>query len=576
MNACAISISLTILCILLPQSPILAQTAPNAVPQTFSPVLVDEKNSSNKTSPYEFTPNQDVDTVVQKILRKDRSNHRFKIQVQPQNPLDSDSQHPDQYTKPVRANDPVRKLPQNPSHKPNTHFPEPRNNPNNQQPTASSYADLQTIGRESQPSPLISDHIIRNVQKFLPDQYLQELISHPNALREKLDSIPATDLTDHTALLARGLMNITGLGGPRDISRGFGLIKQTATQGDPYAIDLLGDLHLHGIGTPPNAILALQEYKRINPAPIHVAEKIADLYRSGIGTERNLTIAMTYYEAAYDGGSTSAGVKLADLYRDGDISSDDVLRAFQLYEHASIQGDILGTVRLADMHRVGESPNASIETALQTYLSVANTQGIVDQYSLLARNEARTKAGELLMAGEGVDRDPSSALRLWRQAGKEGYALATRNIGLALQDGNGIQQNTYEAIRVLRISEYQGSIEARQDADSLVVNLCGERGFAFCLPTPIFYATTRGVSQDRDNVLSFGVEPDSSGKIHFGISWWPIPNDRTREKLNWLNVRGIGPKYRYLAEHTKGMVLGYFRNSRKFAIGRERVSSDNI
>ena len=534
-------IVLLYICILTLHPPALAQHEHIAVPSpSQSQVTVNVDDGFTANLPTQFVPNQQAETIFQEILRMGTQSGRFSVETQVRESVGTSPSYPYIHDTTPYWNIHTRNPITSPTPTTQLHSHRTPHALTDQLGQAPSHHSNQSPSLPSNSFVSVPEHSIRYMQKFLPNQYLQVLRSDPTALRLQLESMPASDRSDPSVLLARGLMNITGLGGKRDIQHGFELIEQTANDGDAYALDLLGDLYLHGVGTIPDASIALRHYERAEPMPVHVAEKIGDLYESGNGTTKNLDIAMQYYEAGYSGGSTSAAVKLADLYLQREPSSEEVNRAFDLYKDASTQGNILATVRIADMHLAGQAPQASTQRALELYLDVTRTQGIVDHYSLTARNEARTKAGELLMAGEAVERDPNSALQLWLQAGKEGYASATRNLGIALRDGNGVQQNSFQAIRVLRAAEDQGSSKAKSDADNLVVQLCNERSDNSCLPIPVFYATTRTVNDTQNGTVAFGVKPDSSGRMHFGISWWPIPNDRDRDDLNWLNFEELG------------------------------------
>ena len=567
---------LFLICNLAHHSSVHAQQVENALPTQLQPSFsIDARENYPNIFDSSRSRNQYYEKILQGILRAQTQERKLSIGIEHQPVWTPPSTNSGVLEIPPHSNSDESSPPSSPILDPETltqHIPSAEEQ---HQIEISSYAGFRMTNPPTLPNSPEFDHDTVYMQKFLPDQYLHEIEENPITFLNNLNSLPETEKSTTSALLARGIMSISGLAGQRNIEMGFQLVERAANnEGAAPALDLLGDLYFHGIGTEPNAEIALRMYKQISPLPAYVAEKIGVLYESGIGVDADLDTAMRYYQLGYSSGSTTAAVKLGDIYRKQSPTSVELGIAHDLYEEASSQGNILGTVRIADMHLAGQVSDASVQTSLALYLRVSNTEGIVHPYSLSARNEARTKAGMLLMSGGDVERNPNLAFQLWESAGKEGYAPATRSIGLALRDGNGIDQNSYEAVRVLRMAADQGSPLASVEADSIVADLCNQSQFASCVAIPVFYATTRMVTTNQTSTVSFGVTPDPDGTMHFGVSWWPIPNDRERQNLNWFDFNALGQNLDIWWDQLKSWYLNKARVHNNVHMRPERFSEE--
>ena len=75
--------------------------------------------------------------------------------------------------------------------------------------------------------------------------------------------------------------------------------------------------------------------------------------------------------------------------------------------------------------------------------------------------EAMAALGNLLMQGDGVDRDAVMAVEWLRQAADKHHAEAQWRLGLAYARGEGIEKNSAEAARLLELSVAQGNRDAQ-------------------------------------------------------------------------------------------------------------------
>jgi TPR repeat protein len=62
--------------------------------------------------------------------------------------------------------------------------------------------------------------------------------------------------------------------------------------------------------------------------------------------------------------------------------------------------------------------------------------------------------------GQGVAQDYAEALRLYRLAAAQGYAMAQYNVGVMFENGEGVAQDRAEAVRWYRLAAAQGDADA--------------------------------------------------------------------------------------------------------------------
>ena len=97
---------------------------------------------------------------------------------------------------------------------------------------------------------------------------------------------------------------------------------------------------------------------------------------------------------------------------------------------------------LADAIKAQE--NGDHETALKILRSIVDQADAATQYDL----------GVMLENGEGIERDLKEAARLYRLAAEQGYASAQYNLALMYQKGEGVERDVKEAVLLYRLAAW--------------------------------------------------------------------------------------------------------------------------
>ncbi|WP_295388321.1 tetratricopeptide repeat protein, partial [Thiolapillus sp.] len=69
--------------------------------------------------------------------------------------------------------------------------------------------------------------------------------------------------------------------------------------------------------------------------------------------------------------------------------------------------------------------------------------------------------GVMYAEGQGVRQDLKEAVKWYRRAAEQGYALAQYNLGVIYNNGQGVQQDKKEAVKWFRKAAEQGYASAQ-------------------------------------------------------------------------------------------------------------------
>lgn len=73
----------------------------------------------------------------------------------------------------------------------------------------------------------------------------------------------------------------------------------------------------------------------------------------------------------------------------------------------------------------------------------------------------------MLELGNGVEKNKTEAIKWYRQAAEQGYAIAQCNLGYCYNYGIGVEKNTTEAVKWYRKAAEQGNEDARKALKNL-------------------------------------------------------------------------------------------------------------
>ena len=162
---------------------------------------------------------------------------------------------------------------------------------------------------------------------------------------------------------------------------------------------------------------------------------LGEKYGKGEGVLQDHAEAERWYRQAADQGFPMAQFMLARMYEKGQGLPQDTFEAVAWYHQAAEQGLVLAQYALGDIYRVGEG----------------------DDFDYGGDEDS----GEVSDIHLGVPQDYAEAMRWYRKAAEQGFALAQSAVGSMYARGEGVPQDGSEAMRWYRKAAEQGSGSAQ-------------------------------------------------------------------------------------------------------------------
>ncbi|GHB28137.1 SEL1-like repeat protein [Salinicola rhizosphaerae] len=303
------------------------------------------------------------------------------------------------------------------------------------------------------------------------------------------------DDTTSKTRLGRGYLEGTLPGRSQD---GIDLLRQSANQGDAYAMVVLGRAYRDGVGVEPDlqrSELWLQRAQRaghpsaqqalartyrtsgeqgniddlIRAAQMGEVPAMADLgraYLRGDGVRANYSSARKWLSKAADAGHPGATASLGRMYQEGLGVDINKARAANYFERAVAAGHVGAEADLGEMLLHGNGVPANPQRGVQLLTRAANA----------GHGSAGVTLGEAYLNGTGVAADPEKGVRYLERAANAGDDNAQRVLGLAYLDGNGVKRDGERAVKWLSRAADRGNVSAQAALGSAYLE--GQAGIA--------------------------------------------------------------------------------------------------
>ena len=311
----------------------------------------------------------------------------------------------------------------------------------------------------------------------LPDvQYLQgRVLSY--GLTGSLDLAKAIQMYEAAAKDGHALATVdlgtfycSGWGVKKDVAHGLELVEKgkkeverLADEGNPYAQDLLGDLHGSGWGYATNKIVAAKWHKQAaDQGDVIAMSSYGSYLLEGNGVETNVVAATNLLERAYLRGDWAAGLALVDFWIEKDRSKAELWygRCRQGILSAAEQGVPHYQYRAGLLYAEGLWGEKNMQESMRWFSKAAEQGDMMAQF----------KIGEIYLIGADVRQDPGMGVKWLRKAAEQGHAEAQNLLGVAYGKGLGVKQDYDEAIRWHTKAAEQGLVGAQFNLGQLYLN----------------------------------------------------------------------------------------------------------
>lgn len=256
----------------------------------------------------------------------------------------------------------------------------------------------------------------------------------------------------------------SGTGVPQDAASAARQFQQLVTSDSrpvrAMAMASLGAQMVVGSGVTKNETEGLNWVRKsADLGATFALRRLAVYYEYGMaGIEKNLVESRAWYLKAADAGDSFAMVQVGSAFSNAD--PPDIDRAKSWYQKAIDVGDPSGLFYMGMLYRYGRKnhpPNLSV--AMEWYKKSAEAGHRVGMESY----------AEMLMSGEGVEKNEREGFRWFLNAADAGYSAAMKSVGNCLRNGTGVEKNEAEAFRWYeKMANSTGSASGRAEGMNMV------------------------------------------------------------------------------------------------------------
>lgn len=191
-------------------------------------------------------------------------------------------------------------------------------------------------------------------------------------------------------------------------TQAFEAIKAVAERFYPAALNSLGYLYLHGMGTAPDPAAALVWYRRGADAGNSVSlNMVGRFYENGWGVDPDDAEALRWFQRAAEAGNAPAMNNVGLFHQFGRGTAQDSILARRWFRNAAEAGAPAGMNNLGVMYYSGYGGlEVDQAEAFGWYVKAAER----------GYHFAKNNLGEMYEDGETVEADPAKARQLYRHA----------------------------------------------------------------------------------------------------------------------------------------------------------------
>lgn len=171
--------------------------------------------------------------------------------------------------------------------------------------------------------------------------------------------------------------------------------------------------------------------------------------------EINIQKAMYYYEKAADQNLTSAYYHLGNLYKE-EPGFKDLKKSLFWFLKAAKEG-----------HQTSQCIVGEMFAKEKNYIdSVFWLSKSAEQENMIAQ----VLLADKYMNGEGVEKDMTKAIELYRKSAKQGYSVAENMLGMLYYNGEGVERDIHKSYEWFLKAARYGDAEAQYNKGVLLYN----------------------------------------------------------------------------------------------------------
>lgn len=180
---------------------------------------------------------------------------------------------------------------------------------------------------------------------------------------------------------------------------------------------------------------------------------LGNCYFYGYGVDQDFEEAVKWYESISPHILSGSRMRqIADCYYQGRLIKMDLKRAVIWYERAAIDGDLYAQYRLGRCYESGEGVDKDENEAIRWYRKAAEHGYAQAQYALAIRYYHSNGIKQINFA---------KAIEWLIRSVEQDYAPAQYFLGACYENGEGVEKNYFEAVKLYRRAAHQDLDEAQ-------------------------------------------------------------------------------------------------------------------
>ena len=255
-----------------------------------------------------------------------------------------------------------------------------------------------------------------------------------------------------SALIAIGLIGLAFSTAAQDTNLNFQAAQSGAEKGDAKSQCDLARCYERGIGGRRNFLEAahyaeLSAKQGYSPAEV----LLGSYYGRGMGVGRNVRTAVQWYRKAADQGEAVAQFAMGNFYFTGRGVTNDANQAIEWWQKAAAQNQAEAEARLGQLYLVPEQAYGA------KYLDFPKALVFLRRAAAHGSAAAMNNLGMAYENGSGVNQDFKEAAKWYQAAAERGDATGQANFGQLYFDGRGVPLDFIQAYKWFRLSADQGN-----------------------------------------------------------------------------------------------------------------------
>lgn len=231
-------------------------------------------------------------------------------------------------------------------------------------------------------------------------------------------------------------------------------VRGRAEQGDPEALNALGNAFTFGQGVAQDYAEGLRLYRKAAERGLGAAEfNLAMAYELGRGVPADLAAAFTHYFKAAEAGFAPAQFNVGNMYANGQGVAQDHFEAVLWLRRGAEAGLAEAQYNLGHAYELGRGITKDEAAARKWYRLAAG-----QNYPRACYNLAL-----MLEEGRGGEVDLAAAHEFYGRAAAQNYAPAQNNLGILLAEGRGVPADLTQAYAWLALAAENGAKPTGRD-----------------------------------------------------------------------------------------------------------------